>query len=108
MILLEVRLDGGSDQGGALAFPVDAMVPDGRTPVAELTVVDVSETGDQLGTPVRHSVETLGADEGAGAFPLVGDTILAGTGFRSTGDSHGDNPARRNPANQQGFAPVQA
>ncbi|HBR88224.1 MAG TPA: N-dimethylarginine dimethylaminohydrolase, partial [Microbacterium sp.] len=29
-------------------------------------------------------------NEGEGDFLLVGDTILAGTGFRSTGDSHGE------------------
>jgi N-dimethylarginine dimethylaminohydrolase len=34
---------------------------------------------------VREPVEV---NEGEGDFLLVGDTILAGTGFRSTGDSH--------------------
>jgi N-dimethylarginine dimethylaminohydrolase len=32
--------------------------------------------------------EPLEVNEGEGDFLLVGDTILAGTGFRSTGDSH--------------------
>ncbi|GAA1542431.1 N-dimethylarginine dimethylaminohydrolase [Microbacterium ginsengiterrae] len=34
------------------------------------------------------TVEPLEVNEGEGDFLLVGDTILAGTGFRSTGDSH--------------------
>ncbi|HWL78556.1 MAG TPA: N-dimethylarginine dimethylaminohydrolase [Microbacterium sp.] len=33
-------------------------------------------------------VEPREVNEGEGDFLLVGDTILAGTGFRSTGDSH--------------------
>jgi N-dimethylarginine dimethylaminohydrolase len=33
-------------------------------------------------------VEPVEVNEGEGDFLLVGDTILAGTGFRSTGDSH--------------------
>ena len=33
-------------------------------------------------------VEPAEVNEGEGDFLLVGDTILAGTGFRSTGDSH--------------------
>ena len=33
-------------------------------------------------------VEPVETNEGEGDFLLVGDTILAGTGFRSTGDSH--------------------
>jgi len=33
-------------------------------------------------------VEPVEVQEGEGDFLLVGDTILAGTGFRSTGDSH--------------------
>lgn len=33
-------------------------------------------------------VEPVAVQEGEGDFLLVGDTILAGTGFRSTGDSH--------------------
>ena len=33
-------------------------------------------------------IEPVEAQEGEGDFLLVGDTILAGTGFRSTGDSH--------------------
>ncbi|GAA1975073.1 dimethylargininase [Microbacterium pumilum] len=33
-------------------------------------------------------VDPLEVNEGEGDFLLVGDTILAGTGFRSTGDSH--------------------
>ncbi|BDV32059.1 dimethylargininase [Microbacterium terricola] len=37
------------------------------------------------GFEVREPVEV---NEGEGDFLLVGDTILAGTGFRSTGDSH--------------------
>lgn len=37
------------------------------------------------GFDVREPVET---NEGEGDFLLVGDTILAGTGFRSTDDSH--------------------
>ncbi|SDG64143.1 dimethylargininase [Microbacterium pygmaeum] len=37
------------------------------------------------GYDVREPVEV---NEGEGDFLLVGDTILAGTGFRSTGDSH--------------------
>ena len=37
------------------------------------------------GFDVREPVEV---NEGEGDFLLVGDTILAGTGFRSTGDSH--------------------
>ncbi len=37
------------------------------------------------GYDVRQPVEV---NEGEGDFLLVGDTILAGTGFRSTGDSH--------------------
>ncbi len=32
--------------------------------------------------------EPVEVNEGEGDFLLVGDTILAGTGFRSTGDSH--------------------
>lgn len=35
-------------------------------------------------------VEPLSVQEGEGDFLLVGDTILAGTGFRSTGDSHAE------------------
>lgn len=34
------------------------------------------------------TVEPAEVNEGEGDFLLVGDTILAGTGFRSTGDSH--------------------
>ena len=34
------------------------------------------------------TVEPKEVNEGEGDFLLVGDTILAGTGFRSTGDSH--------------------
>jgi N-dimethylarginine dimethylaminohydrolase len=34
------------------------------------------------------TVEPEEVNEGEGDFLLVGDTILAGTGFRSTGDSH--------------------
>ncbi|WP_433719360.1 dimethylargininase [Microbacterium laevaniformans] len=33
-------------------------------------------------------IEPVEVQEGEGDFLLVGDTILAGTGFRSTGDSH--------------------
>lgn len=33
-------------------------------------------------------IEPVDVQEGEGDFLLVGDTILAGTGFRSTGDSH--------------------
>src|SRR6188474_715732 len=33
-------------------------------------------------------VDPVEVNEGEGDFLLVGDTILAGTGFRSTGDSH--------------------
>jgi N-dimethylarginine dimethylaminohydrolase len=39
----------------------------------------------ERGWDVREPVEV---NEGEGDFLLVGDTILAGTGFRSTGDSH--------------------
>lgn len=35
-------------------------------------------------------VEPVSVQEGEGDFLLVGDTILAGTGFRSTGDSHAE------------------
>jgi len=35
-----------------------------------------------------HVVDPVEVNEGEGDFLLVGDTILAGTGFRSTGDSH--------------------
>ncbi|WP_345800610.1 dimethylargininase [Microbacterium sp. AZCO] len=35
-------------------------------------------------------VEPREVNEGEGDFLLVGDTILAGTGFRSTGDSHAE------------------
>lgn len=41
----------------------------------------------QNGFEVAEPVEV---NEGEGDFLLVGDTILAGTGFRSTGDSHGE------------------
>jgi N-dimethylarginine dimethylaminohydrolase len=33
-------------------------------------------------------VDPVEVNEGEGDFLLVGDTVLAGTGFRSTGDSH--------------------
>jgi hypothetical protein len=33
-------------------------------------------------------IEPVEVQEGEGDFLLVGDTILAGTGFRSVGDSH--------------------
>ena len=35
-------------------------------------------------------VEPVSVQEGEGDFLLVGDTILAGMGFRSTGDSHAE------------------
>ena len=35
-------------------------------------------------------VDPVEVNEGEGDFLLVGDTILAGTGFRSTGDSHSE------------------
>src|SRR5690606_29700511 len=35
-----------------------------------------------------ETVEPREVNEGEGDFLLVGETILAGTGFRSTGDSH--------------------
>ena len=37
---------------------------------------------------LRHVAEPVEVNEGEGDFLLVGDMILAGTGFRSTGDSH--------------------
>jgi N-dimethylarginine dimethylaminohydrolase len=43
---------------------------------------------DWFGAHGFDVVEPVETNEGEGDFLLVGDTILAGTGFRSTGDSH--------------------
>jgi N-dimethylarginine dimethylaminohydrolase len=43
---------------------------------------------DWFGANGFDVVEPAEVNEGEGDFLLVGDTILAGTGFRSTGDSH--------------------